>query len=138
MITSYKQIKNYIQKLWPNCRNIWLSDLEYEFPTRDQLESVIARDHTERLDMRGYQFDCDDFALQLSAAVNLYHGQQDQRSEAPWPFGQIMGRKFKGKKQSHTCNICVLEDGVLLIEPQTDEIWEADPDDDDPYFIKVP
>lgn len=136
-MVSYKEIKSRVQKLWPDCKNIWLSDNEYYYPVFDQVNVAIAADHTERLSFRNYLFDCDDYALQLSASISKYVGQY-LTPPAPWPFGQITGRKFNGKKDSHTCCICVLEERVLLIEPQTDFIWDASTDRDDPYFIKVP
>ena len=135
-MVSYKDIRNRIKTIWPGCKNIWMSDLEYEFPTREEVETVIALDHTERLSMRGYKFDCDDFALQLSAAVSRWVGAN--WTGQPWAFGQIMGRKFKHVREIHTCNICVLENEIILIEPQTDKIWVADSFLDDPFFVKVP
>ena len=44
----------------------------------EQLKSVISNDHTERLKMRGYKSDCDDFSLQLSAAIYDAHAQEDK------------------------------------------------------------
>jgi hypothetical protein len=137
MIVDYKEIRRRIQKLWPSCRNIWLSDPQYEYPPEEELRKLIAVDTTEQMPMRDYQFDCDDFALQLSAAVSRLHGQS-MEADNPWPFGQVMGREFKHIRAHHTCNICVLEDKIVLIEPQTDLIRIADSRKDKPFFVKVP
>ena len=139
MKIPYEVIRQRIQTIWPQCRNIWLSDSEYEYPTLDEIKKVVAIDTTDRLASHGYRFDCDDFALQLSAAVSLYRGQNVKGDEpGPWPFGQAMVRKHRGKIEKHNLNICVLETDIILIEPQDDNIWIASPIDDDPFFVKIP
>ena len=87
--------------------------------------------------MRGYKFDCDDFSLQLSAAVSRYVGQSD--SEAPWPFGQVKGHTFKHLifDAAHNCNICLLKDRILIIEPHTDAIYDAHAQEDKVYFVAM-
>lgn len=137
MPVTYKHVRGRIQAIWPNCRNIWLRDPEYVYPDESELKYVLGVDHTERLKMRGYQFDCDDYALQLSAAVSKVHGQ-DVNSKYPWPFGQVMGRRFLHIQENHTCNICVLSTKIVIVEPQTDMVREVDQNWDDPYFIIIP
>jgi len=135
---NYKKIRDRIQTLWPKCKNVWLSDPKYSYPTIEQVKNVISNDHTERLKMRGYKFDCDDFSLQLSAAVSRYVGQSD--SEAPWPFGQVKGHTFQHLvfNTAHNCNICLLEDRILIIEPQTDAIYDAHSQKDKVYYVAMP
>ena len=138
-MVSHKTITRRIKTLWPKCRNIWLNDPEYEYPALDEIKAVVADDQTDRLAAHGYRFDCDDFALQLSAAVSKYRGESVKGDgPGPWPFGQVMVRKHRGKIELHNLNICVLETDIILIEPQDDSIWVASPIDDDPFFIKVP
>lgn len=136
MAVDYKKIRDRIQKFWPNCRNVWLSDLEYQYPSRGDVEMIVGLDHTERLTMRGYKFDCDDFALQLAAAVSRYVGENWEGQ--PWPFGIVKGRRFQHLTEPHQCNICVLEKEIFIIEPQTDEIREASGIDDSIFFVGMP
>ena len=137
-MVSYKEIKGRIQKLWPDCKNVWLSDLEYEYPVNiDIVKAVISQDHTDRLRFRNYTFDCDDFALQLAASVSRHVGM-DSGIGAPWPFGRVKGRRFRHMGENHDCNICLLEDMIYIIEPQTDEVFEASATKDKPFFIGMP
>ena len=137
MIVSYTEIRSRIRKLWPKCRNIWLTDSEYEYPVDvGLLNTIIRKDHTERLKFRQYTLDCDDFALQLAAAVSKDVGQKPEFA-APWPFGIVMARKFNHKKEKHVCNICLLENAVLIVEPQTDQIFPSSGENDDPFFILI-
>ena len=139
MIVSYKIIRQRIKAIWPRCRNIWPNDPEYEYPTLDEIKAVVADDQTDRLAAHGYRFDCDDFALQLCAAVSKYRGESAKGDgPGPWPFGQAKVRKHRGKKETHNLNICVLENEIILIEPQDDNIWTASAIDDDPFFIGMP
>jgi len=139
MIVSHKIIKQRIKAIWPKCRNIWLNDPEYDYPTLDEIKAVLELDNTDRLAAHGYRFDCDDFALQLCAAVSKYRGENAQGDgPAPWPFGQAKVRKYRGKKEYHCLNLCLLETDIILIEPQDDNIWLASATNDDPFFIGMP
>jgi len=139
MKAPYKIIKKRIQKVWPKCRNVWLLDPEYEYPTLDEIKSVLANDRTDLLVSHGNRWKCNHFALMLTTMVALYRAQSVKGDEpSPWPFGQVLVRKHRGKKEMHSINICVLENEIILIEPQDDNIWIASPIDDDPFFIKVP
>ena len=71
---TYKQIKSRIQKLWPDCKNIWLSDSLYEYPEEDEIRNILINDHTEELAIRSYQFDCDDFALFAKTCLDVLGG----------------------------------------------------------------
>ena len=139
MIVSQKIIRKRIKALWPKCRNVWLLAPEYEYPTLDEIKAIIANDHTDLLVSHGNRFKCDAFALVLSAMVTLYRADSVQGdAPGPWPFGEVLVKKHRGKVEKHSINICVLETDIILIEPQDDSIWVASPIDDDPFFIKVP
>ena len=137
-MVSYKEIRDRIQKLWPDCKNVWLSDLEYEYPKNiDVVTAVVSRDHTDRLRFRNYTFDCDDFSLQLAASVSRHIGM-NPNIERPWPFGRIKGRAFQHLAENHDCNICLLENEIYLIEPMTDEFFIASATEDKPFFVGMP
>jgi hypothetical protein len=138
MIVTYKEIKQRIQDKWPNCRNVWLSDPEYEYPVDKQsVYDLVLKSGVKEFPFENYTFDCDDFALQLSAYVSRATGI-DSSIKAPHPFGQVKGRKFRGKVEFHNINICLLENQILLIEPQTYEIWAGSSINDQPFFVSMP
>lgn len=139
MIMNYKEVRDRIRRLWPMLNYVWLRDKEYECPKLDDIVTMLVDSSIEILSFRDYIFDCDDFSLQLSAFVSRYIGSKDSGWKRPWPFGQVMLRKFQGKQELHNINICVTAYGsVYLIEPQTDEVWKADPRKDEPFFIVMP
>ena len=139
MTVNYKIIRKRIRTLWPKCRNVWLRDSEYEYPKIEEIEYVITNDYTDKMVSRGARFDCDDFALQLAAAVSSYRATNVEGDEPrPWPFGQAMVRKHRGRVEKHNLNICLLEDRIVLIEPQDDKIWTGSPTEDSPFFVIMP
>ena len=139
MKVPYKVIRKRIQTIWPKCRNVWLLDPAYEYPTLDEIKAVISNDNTDLLISHGDRFKCNHFALVLSAAVSIHRANSVKGDEpGPWPFGQVLVRKHRGKVEKHSLNICALEDEIVLIEPQDDYIWIASPVDDDPFFVKIP
>ena len=137
-MVSYNEIRGRIKKLWPNCKNVWLSDLEYEYPASiDVVKAIISRDHTDRIRFRNYTSDCDDFALQLSASVSRHVGMEPS-IERPWPFGRVKGRSFQHISENHECNICLTENEIYIIEPQSDEVFTASGVEDKLFFVGVP
>ena len=100
MMVSYKIIRQRIKALWPQCRNIWLNDPEYEYPTLDEIKAVLADDQTDRLAAHGYRFDCDDFALQLCAAVqNTVVKAPKVMAPAPGRLGNLKSKSTVAKKK---------------------------------------
>ena len=139
MIVPYKTVRKRIRTLWPKCRNVWLLDPEYEYPTIEEIRTFLARDRTDLLVSHGNRFKCNHFALLLTAMLALYRAEVVQGDALPpWPFGQVLVKKHRGKEEMHSINICALENEIVLIEPQDDTIWTASPIEDVPFFIKIP
>ena len=109
----------------------WVPDREFWIPTLDEVKEVIELTHIERLKFMDAINDCDDFALQLHAAVNLHRAEQARKMEIPsdqhipWSFGEVFGIMFQGDQYQHTCCVAVTQQGIYLVEPQTDEVWAA-------------
>jgi len=89
-------------------------------------------------------FDCDDRGIVLHAFViqqRYYQIQERKISKEewfPWALGEVWASMFRGKVSGHAINICLTRDaGLLLIEPQTDQMWSADREKDRPYFIRI-
>jgi hypothetical protein len=109
----------------------WVPDREFLVPTLDEVESALKLTNVERLKFMDAINDCDDFALQLHAAVNLLRAEQARNMEIPsdehipWAFGEAFGIQFQGEQYQHSCCIALTQKGIYLIEPQTDEMWVA-------------
>ena len=50
-----------------------------------------------------------------------------------WAIAECLGMRFKGEDGNHNPNLAITDQGVIIIEPQTDEYWFAD--DDMVYFV---
>lgn len=139
MIVDYKEVRSRIRAVWPNLKYIWLSDKEYEYPKMHHLLDALNRDHTERVEFRNYKSDCDDYSIQLRASVSKFFGTDDRWSR-PWPFGGVKGSSFSWNINpgAHECCICLLENDILLIEPQTDTVYNINSDKDKPFKVEMP
>ena len=116
-------------KIWPrlNPERLWAADAKYIMPTRGELEKAVFESPVS-----GYEYvpeieDCDDYALFLQADIirkrydDYKAGKIPKGQQYPWAFGQIW--YDDPKIGSHAVNICItFDDGVLLIEPQTNKI----------------
>ena len=126
-----KQLKELVSEQFPTLGFQWVPDKEFIIPTLAEVQAVIESTHVERLKFMDAINDCDDFALQLHAAVNLHRAEQARKMEipsdqhVPWAFGEAFGIMFQGERYQHSCNVAAVEEGVFLIEPQTDEMWLA-------------
>lgn len=97
---------------------------------------LLAESEFEKYKYHKNTFDCDDFSLILHAFVRQeQYRRKDWKN--PWAFGEAWGNKFKGELQEHAVNIALTKKEILLIEPQTDEIWTANPDNDNIYFVRM-
>jgi len=149
-ITQSKLIQE-IKKIWPTLTkantyipgNIWITDSNYWLPKRSDVEEFLASDKTDLLKWKEEIHDCDDVSLYLNAAVKRSWFWLSKFKEIPeeqwisWAFGECWGTQFKGKKTHHAINICMTRDeGILLVEPQTDEVWIPNNKDDKLYFLK--
>ena len=133
-----EQIRMILQTQWPHLTFIWPTDPEYETLTLKKLKAVVKKCSVSGLSYKGNVWDCDNFALQLHAKVQLSQYDEviaDMGSKTPWAFGEVMGTKFRGRVEDHVINICLTDKGIYLIEPQTDEIWKASKKDS-PFFVK--
>lgn len=87
-------------------------------------------------------WECESFSTMLQSKVLDYQYDEEIRESNhpvikfdPWFFAIAIGLKFKGVDGNHNVNICIVDEGIAFIEPQTDDIWLADSRQDYPYFI---
>jgi hypothetical protein len=103
----------------------WVFDPIKDCPKLSELESVIRETSVETMKLQ----DCDNYALQLHAAVDVRH--------QTWAFGEIVGHVYGMFPGIHAMNVCICEDGVYLIEPKTDEIRPASKEILDAFFVRM-
>ena len=136
-----------LTRLWPalqlGCHgggNIWLADDAYWAVSFCKLFELVKDFSVDSPEFIHQINDCDDFAHRLHGAFmdERRRVYSDEGKETfPYAMGECWGSKFKGKSTHHAVNIAWAKDkGVVLIEPQTAEIWIADKKDDQPYYAR--
>ena len=142
MILTSEQIHSILQKTWPDLQNIWVTDPLYCVMPYKQLVKAINKCSVTHLDYTTNYWDCDDFSLQLQARVQKYQynlikdGKLD--TKCSYTFGETYGiqtYKNSDDEVAHAINICITDKRVLLIEPQSNEIWKVD-QYFHPFFVK--
>jgi len=143
-IISSKKVRKIFKEMWPmfeRLDEIWLTDKRYYCPTLKRVEEAVKKCGVIQRIPKDEAFDCDDFALVANALVRLYfidhEWNKDGKRWYPIAFGEAIGTKWNGWEDVHSANICICEEGVMLIEPQHGTIWKANSKNDNLFFIKV-
>lgn len=123
------QIRAMLREIWPDLKEIWCFDQNYQFPTGEDVARALKVSGVNFEKQEGEVFDCDDYALQLHAEI--------KRKRMGWAFGEAFGSKIRGWPRYHVLNICCTMSGVLLIEPKTDEMWQPNPTADNLLFVRM-
>lgn len=122
-----REIKYRLKKVFPNIEVPWLRDTRYDLPSVYDVKDFIEENQVDQHHFSGEEFDCDDFALQLHAEVKRKHH---------WAFGEAFADRIKGENILHNLNVFIADDEkVYLLEPQTDEIWEAKKGEDNILIV---
>ncbi|RLB60801.1 MAG: hypothetical protein DRH08_14865 [Deltaproteobacteria bacterium] len=143
-ILSSKKLRKELKIMWPmftKLDEIWLTDRDYYCPPVKLIKEAIEKCGVVNKLPKGEAFDCDDFALVANALVRLYfidkEWNKDGNNWYPIAFGEAIGTKWNAWEDVHSANICMCEEGIMLIEPQHGTIWKANPADDNLFFIKI-
>jgi len=86
-----------------------------EIPSTDELEQWLATDETDEIQYSKPNFVCGDFAVMLSL-----HAKTEQ-----WDIGvvAVFGHTESDESFAHAFNAMICEEGLVYVEPQTDEVW---------------
>ena len=128
MLISSNDIRTALRGIWPKLQFIWLPDTIYIKPTIKEIEDLIIKSGVFKLRFNGELMDCDDYALLENAYVK--RNRIDISDNLPanesyhFAFGEAFGSMVRGLDTPHTLNICIAQEGIFLIEPQTCEYWQ--------------
>lgn len=145
-ILSSKKIREELKKMWPifsRLDEIWLTDKNYYCPPISLVDEAIKNTNVANKTPKDEAFDCDDFALLSNAMVRLYFIEKEYNKNKktnrwyPIAYGEAIGTKWNAWDDVHSGNICIAEEGIILIEPQHSTLWKANPNDDNLFFIKI-
>ena len=124
--------------MWPDLKHIWLTDPIYKPTPTSGIEDALRLWEGE---LRKYAFkknltECEEFALFCHAYVKqyqIYHFSDKYN----WAYGECMAKKVLGFEAIHSCNLYLTSNKIYMVEPQTGAFWEANPDLDDVFFVKM-
>jgi hypothetical protein len=147
MKISSTKLSNEINKLWGyliKSNGLMMPDGKYWAPNLKTLKKYIRNSQIYKYNYNLEWMDCDDFALLLHSDIvkrryeKIINNKFEKKRRLPISFGQVWGSKFQGTPQMHAINICYTSDnGIMLIEPQTNNMWKASKKNDKPFFIRI-
>jgi len=84
-------------------------------PTVDELKAWLAEDPTDNIAYDMPNFVCGDYAVMLTLHAKLMG----------WDMGvvAVLGKKADGSEFNHAFNAIICMEGLVYVEPQTDEVW---------------
>ncbi len=109
--------ENYLYSLQYELYWEWVFDMSFMetvTPRLDQVYDWLRVDRTDKMDY-SEGFNCNQFA----ASLNLNAKQED------WDMGiiAVWGNDTLGERYAHVFNVLVTQEGLVYIEPQTDDVW---------------
>lgn len=137
MSISTNKIRNRLTRMWPNLKQIWLTDPVYK-PTPTDIVDVLNLWEGE---LKKYSFkknlmECEEFALFCHSFVKQ-HQVFNFNDKYNWCYGECITSKLLGFERVHSCNLYLTQNNIFMVEPQTGAYWEANPDLDDVFFVKM-
>ena len=112
MSVDYTPIFNNYSLLF----EVFNEPLTYEaVPSVDELEAWLVADKTDEITYSEPNFICGDFATMLSQHAKMNN----------WDMGvvAVYGRTNDHEDFAHAINAIMCKEGLVYIEPQTDEVW---------------
>jgi predicted nuclease with TOPRIM domain len=84
-------------------------------PTIEELKAWLKEDPTNTIAYNVPNFVCGDYAVMLAFHAKLMG----------WDMGvvAVLGRKADGSEFNHAFNAIICREGLVYVEPQTDEVW---------------
>ena len=134
MVIKSKDIRKRLRGVWPKLKHIWCDDPAYETLTTSEVDTLLEDSEVETRIFVDKKNECEEFALFLMCDFKDMNIRSDSTTHS-WAFGVVRARKHRGLAFAHKLNIFLTDDKVYLLEPQTDEYWEADPKEDEIYFV---
>ena len=113
---SGAKLRDVLTDAFPG-KDIMLNDGEFKYTTLAEVQRWASFDPTNELTYRAEELDCDKFALTDMAQF---------KSENNYQLGNVVFGLARGNAPVgyHEWNIAYVEEGIIMCEPQTDQIWK--------------
>lgn len=144
MVKESKYIRDQLLKNYPELikQNIWLTDPFYLLPELKDLEESIKRNSVKDIKYYKSISECEEFSLFLHARIKMERAKNAKNipdsEKYTWAFGEATGYRsgLMGKSIHQMC-ICFTQDGIKIIEPQSDRIENLDINKFNIFFVKM-
>lgn len=144
-ITS-QEIRDKLNKMWPNLEYIFLWDQTYWMVSPDAARAALKASSVPTMDFITEFNDCDDFSLQFHAECRRKRyfqykaGNLPEQQRFPIAEGEAFGDMWRGISKVHKANVILCSDNkIYMIDatPMENRIWEADPANDNILFVSM-
>ena len=141
MIITSDDIRKRIANLWPDIDMVLLTDRLYLIPKLRDYVDIIKKHSVKDLQFVPNIRECEEFSAKIVSDIRNGRAEKVLSNEINkdemfnYCIGIAMGWKFKYYNNPHTLVIFLTTDEVYFLDPQTDRFWEADPNNDDVFFI---
>lgn len=123
--------------MWPDLKQIWLTDPVYIATPENVIEALrLWEGELKKYSFKKNVTECEEFALFCHAFVKQYQ-IYNFNDKYNWIYGECMTSKLLGSKYVHSCNIYLTNNNIYMVEPQTGAYWQADPELDEVFFVKM-
>jgi len=137
MSISAKKIRSRLNRMWPDLKQIWLTDPVYIATPENVIEALrLWEGELKKYSFKKNVTECEEFALFCHAFVKQYQ-IYNFNDKYNWIYGECMTSKLLGSKYVHSCNIYLTNNNIYMVEPQTGAYWQADPELDEVFFVKM-
>jgi len=132
------EIRQRLKDKWPKLKNIWFTDSEYLLIEPEDLKFVLDtwKDQLKNFSFTQNIMECEEFALFFHAHAKK-HQILTRRDKFNWCLGECITSKLLGFEGIHSCNLFLSGDKIYMVEPQTCAYWEANPEEDKVFFVKM-
>jgi hypothetical protein len=134
MIKTSDEIRTILRDMYAglSLERLDLEDRKWYLPTKDELTTAVRINSVAHLPMIPVVQECEEFSLHLMSQVRLWEAKKAVEANVTeyvnWAFGICRG-DLAGLLgvTVHKMNICCTQSGVVIIEPQTNVLSDADP-----------
>lgn len=137
MIVHAEDIEKRLKKVWPKIKDVWLTSHNYFLPSIEQLKKMVTDNSVKKYSFKHGKGECEFFSLVLHASIKTAWLSNNTSNETI-AFGECMGLNVEtSHDRVHKCNICITQEKIILIEPQTNQLIypSSEIKNGDPNFI---
>ena len=144
MIKTSDEIRTILRDMYGGLSldRLDLEDRKWRIPTKQELTTIVKINSVAHLPFIPAVQECEEYSLHLMSRIRLWEArkavEQDVDEYINYAIGMCRGDKAGLLGVTvHKMNISVTQSGIVIIEPQTDVLWDANPAEYDVWDITM-